>query len=737
MTQASTFSPVEVNCASRPEKDMALAQAIAPLFEHLVGDGRSFIDPTCTIWASEPAKDIVERLSSKPHTNGTSMNQWDMLDLQLQGASTATLLLVAELVFLREHALSNAAPQTRKKHVTGVLKHCDDVFDLPEQMLEWLGRPTKHGGLKAGAGFNLRLSVHLTWMARFVIAFRQLPEEERRELVDDPPRLQTFFLGTGDDCADIRSILQFLLVPEYFEPISSAPMKKQIRNGFIDLIDTDGGDSPDVLDRDLYNIRTAVAQDRHGTFHYWDDELRPMWSEDHNDEAINESSTPQYWVYAPGPKACFWDEFYELGMMALGWDHLGDFSMYPSQEAVCEALQDEASDKRPTNAARAVWEFHRVMKIGDVVFAKRGRSQILGRGVITSEPYFDESRTEYRYVRSVQWEARGEWEAPIALVNKTLTNITQKRRAIEAVEDLFAAEDVDIVVPIRHVKGYTEEDFLSDVFFTSEQLARLQSLMSRKKNVILTGPPGVGKTFVAKRAAFVRMGEKDSARIEQIQFHQSYSYEDFMMGFRPNKDGGFDLVDGSFYTFCEKAREEPNRDFFFIIDEINRGNVSKIFGELLMLVEADKRGHTLRLVYNDELFSVPTNVFIIGTMNSADRSLAVMDYALRRRFGFFAISPAFETEGFQAWMEEVKSPAFDRLVALIQQLNSEIEEDPRLGRGFMIGHSYLSKSAAQDGDEEWLYSVVEDDLIPLIEEYWFDDPGLVETWAQRLRSVVE
>lgn len=222
---------------------------------------------------------------------------------------------------------------------------------------------------------------------------------------------------------------------------------------------------------------------------------------------------------------------------------------------------------------------------------------------------------------------------------------------------------------------------------SKENYNKLKNLIKRKKNVILQGAPGVGKTYAAERLAFSMMGEKDTSRVMMVQFHQSYSYEDFIMGYRPD-DSGFVLTKGPFYNFCKEA-EPDDKDYFFIIDEINRGNLSKIFGELLMLVENDKRGKEIRLLYQDEQFSVPENIHIIGMMNTADRSLAMIDYALRRRFAFYEFEPAFETDGFMEYQANIAYKKFDKLIETIISLNKVISEDEALGSGFRIGHSYL------------------------------------------------
>ena len=260
----------------------------------------------------------------------------------------------------------------------------------------------------------------------------------------------------------------------------------------------------------------------------------------------------------------------------------------------------------------------------------------------------------------------------------------------------------------------------------------MKNLIKNKKNVILQGAPGVGKTFTAKRLAYSIMDEKADDRIEFIQFHQNYSYEDFIMGYKP-EGNSFKLQDGIFYLFCEKARNNPKQEYFFIIDEINRGNMSKIFGELLLLIEKDYRGVEAKLAYNGKPFSVPQNLYIIGMMNTADRSLAMIDYALRRRFSFFEIRPGFSSVGFKKYQDTLNNDTFDELIKLIEQLNKEIIEDESLGEGFCIGHSYFCGQTTCTN--EWMREVIEYDIIPMLKEYWFDNKEKVTKWQNNLLGI--
>jgi len=440
-----------------------------------------------------------------------------------------------------------------------------------------------------------------------------------------------------------------------------------------------------------------------------------------------------YWLYSPGEGARLWIEFHSEGIMGVGWDELGDLSLYPNREAMRMKLKEFYGENLPhTNDSLGAWQFTHDVQEGDVVFVKRGVRKLIGRGIVESDLQYVPERKEFKNIRRVNWTHAGEWKHPGQAASKTLTDVTNYTAYVNEIESLFDGED-PIEEPEEEeetsYEGYLDKDFLREVFIDPEEYEMLVELLKAKKNIILQGAPGVGKTYIAKRLAYSILGVKDISRVEMVQFHQSYSYEDFIRGFRPT-ESSFKLVNGPFYEFCKRAQDDIERDYFFIIDEINRGNLSKIFGELLMLIERDKRGEKLRILYENELFSVPENVHIIGLMNTADRSLAMIDYALRRRFAFYELEPAFDSPGFQGMVERSGSKKFRVLIECVKKLNKEISEDESLGDGFRIGHSYFCTDGQMTDDR--LEMIVRYELIQLLNEYWFDDRPKIKKWSDTL-----
>ena len=287
------------------------------------------------------------------------------------------------------------------------------------------------------------------------------------------------------------------------------------------------------------------------------------------------------------------------------------------------------------------------------------------------------------------------------------------------------------------IKQYSFSSDPDKPFLEEQEIAEIIHSLEVKKNIVLQGPPGVGKTFVAKKIAYELMKNTDDTKIRMIQFHQSYAYEDFIQGIRPSEKS-FKVKNGIFYEFCKKAELEPDQKFFFIIDEINRGNLSKIFGELMMLIESDKRGkYSVPLTYSDKddaLFSVPENLYLIGTMNTADRSLAIVDYALRRRFRFITLEPKFNNR-FKDFLNSkgFSSDFIQEISSKLKLLNDKIKSDKNLGAGFLIGHSFFC-NANSENERKWFENIVKFEINPLLEEYWFDDSEKVKNEIDLLLS---
>ena len=403
-------------------------------------------------------------------------------------------------------------------------------------------------------------------------------------------------------------------------------------------------------------------------------------------------------------------------------------------------IQNETLFNENGNKCKIVKDFIDI-KVGDMVIGYESTpvKQIVTIFRVSAEQdgeriYFD--KLEESYPSAIDFATLNAW---FELKKKEYFSITQgslfklTKTEYEFIIDLIHREN-SVLTDEKNEDEYSKENFLDQVYMTEAKYDRLVAVLTRKKNIILQGAPGVGKTYAAKRLAYSMMGEKDDDRIEFVQFHQNYSYEDFIMGYKPVEDG-FELKYGIFYRFCQKAANHPDKDYFFIIDEINRGNMSKIFGELLMLIEADYRETKTTLAYNGLSFSVPKRLHIIGMMNTADRSLAMIDYALRRRFSFFDMEPRFDSEGFIKYQEAFANDTFNTLIDCIRELNREIANDKSLGKGFCIGHSYFCNT--KECTDKWMQDVVDFDILPMLAEYWFDDTDKLQRWENILHGVFQ
>lgn len=444
-------------------------------------------------------------------------------------------------------------------------------------------------------------------------------------------------------------------------------------------------------------------------------------------EAVSAEPKPDaaWWLYSPGEGARMWEQYSDEGVMGIGWEELGDLSRFESKEAVVGALQEARGepDSSFRNDALACWEFARVINPGDIVVVKRGLREYLGLGIVDSGYRFEPSREEYPNIRSVRWIRKGVWmteDDPVP--SKTLTNITSFK---------------DWVARIRKV--VLEGGVL-------ESLGKESRGAVRPRNYILYGPPGTGKTYRTVAHALSLLEDRpfesyegesrdelrrrfDQARkrgrVEFITFHQSYSYEEFVEGIRPKAVAGglsYEVEPGIFRSLCDSARK-TGEAHVLIIDEINRGNVARIFGELITLIEDDKRegapeSLAVKLPYSGDSFSVPSNLFLVGTMNTADRSVEALDAALRRRFSFVEVMPNTSV------LAGPDVPNFEvDLPLLLDTINRRIVR--LLDRDHQIGHAYFLGIADADDPLEALRGVFRDRVLPLLKEYFYSDPGKI------------
>lgn len=464
-----------------------------------------------------------------------------------------------------------------------------------------------------------------------------------------------------------------------------------------------------------------------------------VWNENHKVPSTkpgSKSDGRRYWLYSPGENAIYWEEFYEQGIMGISWDEIGDIRAYKTEAEIRSAIiKAYGGEGTKSNSVKANIDFRDGMKKGDVVFVKKGMSELLGYGIVSSDYIYDENRVSNKKIREVDWKIKGSWNIEHSLVVKTLTDITPVKSTSPEYKTFF-----------QMLFGHME---VGEPELTYTVKERPKEELNYSLNTIFYGPPGTGKTYHSlKRAAEIVAGGKMESyeealkiykenlhdTIELITFHQNYSYEDFVQGLRPDVENNshltFERKDGVFKVMADRALKnlkdyhepEKRKNYVLIIDEINRANISRVFGELITLIEEDKRSHGKRpmelILPSGDKFIVPSNLYIIGTMNTADKSIALLDIALRRRFDFEPMFPVYAIEEASIHDTDV-----------LRKLNEGIIKTK--GYDFQIGHAYFMD------EENNLVKRMNRKVIPLLLEYYMNDEKEVKALLHNAGLIVD
>ena len=737
---------------SRLRKAVQILEAAQRWKQQCLLDGRSLF---CReqLWSMECFGELHTYFVERPDVGGDSFE--DKLQRQLEPATPQAKRLWAEMTWVYYLIVISVKSTTKLDRIRTVWESSGE--ELPED--HWaLGDVLSQGLISPGRGYASHKWREFKFIIATMLDWFSCSLQDRQGLLADPWRFAEWVDKREEGHRrQFRHALLFLLFPDEFENSMVGDHKRNIIKGlgkeYGGPFDIDTMDTVD-LDKTLLKIRNRL-QAEHGDeeidFYispwkkHWQPDIEAPSEGDPRDEYDFEEwyrdhfGAADVWVIGAGEGARLWGDFQVASIAAIGWDDLGDLGEYESRDAIHQALIESGAGQNPYNNSLAVWEFANEVKIGDILLSKKGRNAILGWGKVTGDYCYDSERPEYQNLRKVEWSScRKPIIPPNPTTTKTLTRVTNYKNWLWDIFQLIDAdkEDAQVTAPETKIRSYDITTALSDLFVGETDFQRILDSIALRKNLILQGPPGVGKTYIARRIAWCLLARQDSSCIEMVQFHQSYAYEDFVQGWRPTETGGFTLRNGTFFEFCTRAQKQPGTDFFFIIDEINRGNMSRIFGELLMLIEADKRGpeHAIVLTYSEsgECFSVPENVYLLGLMNTADRSLAIVDYALRRRFAFHTLKPAYGTRKFREYLleAEVHPDLVDRIEEKLSALNEKICKDKDLGPGYQIGHSYFMPE--ETADENWYRGIVETQIKPLLLEYWFDHPEKVDRLVEDL-----
>lgn len=619
---------------------------------------------------------------------------FEKLNGQISGSDKSIVRLAAEFlcVYYLFPSPSSISGHTKKKNVNEVLSWSGDEI------------PSGHVVLKAfecgiggtGTAYNTLLFLELAWLMDVLIAFKKRSRQERLEL-EDPWKFKEFIDSVPmQGNRQSRHTLLHLIFPDTFERIATSGDKAKIIEAFGSMV----ADKSVGMDEQLTQIRQRLDEQYPGRkLDFYNPPLREEWKPEKT--AVSGSLEEEFLAWFADQKKSDGNSY-------------SPSSMGQYVNALKKASRRlEGVEIEPTNLF-----YYSTLADFSAVHEK-----------ILAAPNYAEVNQHF---------ASGAFAAAMNRYKDFLTERTTAGGPKAGMTDKIQppAETGDILSN-AHLDEYFEGCFLS-----RETIRQMLTRLIAKKNLILQGPPGTGKTWLAKRLAYALAGEKDSDRVGAMQFHATLSYEDFVCGWRPTGDRTLELIDGPFLEYVTKAQEN-SAHHVMVIEEINRGNPAQIFGEMLTLLEADKRvpGEALRLCYQKKGQSrkiyIPENLYLIGTMNIADRSLAIVDFALRRRFAFFNLHPAFDTKVWKNWMIQkanLESEFIEIVAQKMTHLNEEIAKDQSLGSQYVIGHSYFTSDKPISKHKDWYEAVVDTEILPLLREYWFDNPAKALDAVKELRA---